>query len=208
MALSRSPISGASVGCRNDARQRRPVTKRARGGSSKMRPRWMGATTVPTMGMGGLGRGRDRAALAHGCEDMESWRRCLCRMPVKPTERPLSVHGPCQPARHRKAVSRCEARAPRPQKATMGLRMVPSSRVGALGKGRGHRPSGPSSKRTPGAGADAGRVPGNPTGAPRVSMHTICQPTPRFPRRRRLACARKRNSVQRRLRSRRAQAPR
>jgi hypothetical protein len=27
-------------------------------------------------------------------------------------------------------------------------------RVGALGRGRGHRPSGPSSKRTPGAGAD------------------------------------------------------
>jgi hypothetical protein len=46
------------------------------------------------------------------------------------------------------------------QKAMMRLRMVLSSRVGALGRGRGHRPSGPSSKRTPGAGADACRVPG------------------------------------------------
>jgi hypothetical protein len=33
--------------------------------------------------------------------------------------------------------------------------MVLSSRVGALGRGRGHRPGGSSSKRTPGAGADA-----------------------------------------------------
>jgi hypothetical protein len=41
--------------------------------------------------------------------------------------------------------------------------MVLSSRVGALGKGRRHRPSGPSSKRTPGVGADAYRVPVKPT---------------------------------------------
>jgi hypothetical protein len=43
--------------------------------------------------------------------------------------------------------------------------MARSSRVGALGRGRGHRPSGPSSKRTPGAGADDCRVPVKPTGA-------------------------------------------
>ena len=40
------------------------------------------------------------------------------------------------------------------QKAMMRPRMLPSARVGALGRGRGHRPNGPSSKRTPGAGAD------------------------------------------------------